>query len=174
MAGVGTGANAVVCTAMDACHEAGTCDPATGACSNPAKVLDDGNPCTVDSCDPASGVIHTPAPSGTSCSDGNPCNGLETCDGAGACTVTSALLLSGGDPCTLDACAPVLGVRHTLVAALDPGVASQLYPATAFLYEGPDGIQAGVAPGTIHPQRAGAIRGKVASVCPKSVRFGWA
>jgi hypothetical protein len=30
-----TGSNPVTCTASDACHVAGTCDPSTGTCSNP-------------------------------------------------------------------------------------------------------------------------------------------
>src|SRR5262249_4026555 len=33
-AGVCTGANPVTCSALDQCHDAGTCDPATGTCSN--------------------------------------------------------------------------------------------------------------------------------------------
>src|SRR2546421_290705 len=41
---------AIMCQAKDACHDAGSCDPATGACSNPAKAegaaCDDGNLCT--------------------------------------------------------------------------------------------------------------------------------
>src|SRR5690606_37855740 len=39
--------------------------------------IDDNNECTADSCDPVFGVTHTPLPSGTSCSDGNACNGGE-------------------------------------------------------------------------------------------------
>src|SRR5258707_1338526 len=39
----------VVCTALDQCHDVGTCNASTGACSNPAK------------------------PNGTTCSDGNAC-----------------------------------------------------------------------------------------------------
>ncbi|HMG20952.1 MAG TPA: hypothetical protein VK607_06530, partial [Kofleriaceae bacterium] len=34
----------VTCTASDACHAAGTCDPATGTCSNPAVA--DGTACS--------------------------------------------------------------------------------------------------------------------------------
>jgi hypothetical protein len=41
--GVCVGGNPVVCTAVDQCHVAGTCNPATGACSNPAAA--DGTPC---------------------------------------------------------------------------------------------------------------------------------
>src|SRR5262249_47457436 len=34
--GVCVGFNPVTCTALDACHTAGTCDPRTGVCSNPS------------------------------------------------------------------------------------------------------------------------------------------
>jgi hypothetical protein len=59
-AGVCSGANPVVCTPSDACHVAGTCDPGTGVCSNPA------------------------APDGAGCDDGNVCTAGETCTG-GVC-----------------------------------------------------------------------------------------
>jgi uncharacterized repeat protein (TIGR01451 family) len=51
----------VVCTASDQCHVAGTCDPGSGACSNPA------------------------APDGTTCDDGNPGTSGDACQ-AGVCT----------------------------------------------------------------------------------------
>src|SRR5262249_9166539 len=42
--------SSVTCTAQDQCHIAGSCDPSTGACSNPPKsngsACDDGNSCT--------------------------------------------------------------------------------------------------------------------------------
>src|SRR5262249_39767564 len=41
--GVCLGTKPVVCRAIDECHAAGTCDPATGACSTPTKP--DGAPC---------------------------------------------------------------------------------------------------------------------------------
>jgi hypothetical protein len=52
-----------------------------------------GNPCTVDSCDALVGVVHAPASSGTSCSDGNVRNGAETCDGAGVCAAGMPLVI---------------------------------------------------------------------------------
>ena len=58
--GVCTGSNPVVCTPSDQCHLTGTCDPETGACSNP------------------------PAPNGTVCSDGNACTINDACQ-AGIC-----------------------------------------------------------------------------------------
>src|SRR4029078_7256125 len=54
-------ATAATCTASDQCHNAGTCNPATGVCSNPAKA------------------------NGTSCSDGNACTSPDTCQ-SGTCT----------------------------------------------------------------------------------------
>src|SRR5262249_35827168 len=36
-AGACVGANPITCQPSDACHAAGTCDPSTGMCSNPAK-----------------------------------------------------------------------------------------------------------------------------------------
>src|SRR5439155_704926 len=59
-AGACIGTDPVVCSASDQCHVAGTCDPSTGVCSNPA------------------------APDGTACSDGNACTRTDTCQ-AGAC-----------------------------------------------------------------------------------------
>jgi len=50
--GACTGAQPVVCTALDQCHTAGACDPATGQCSAPPRrdgaSCDDGDLCTVD------------------------------------------------------------------------------------------------------------------------------
>ncbi|NOK15630.1 LamG-like jellyroll fold domain-containing protein [Corallococcus carmarthensis] len=51
----------VVCAPLDACHVAGTCNPSTGQCSNPA------------------------APNGTACNDGNACTQPDTCQ-EGVCT----------------------------------------------------------------------------------------
>jgi hypothetical protein len=61
--GVCTGANPVVCTALDQCHVAGTCDPATGVCTNPT------------------------APDGTACNDHNGCTTGDVCH-QGACVGT--------------------------------------------------------------------------------------
>jgi hypothetical protein len=55
VSGVCGGTNPVSCSAVDVCHDVGTCSPATGICSNPAKAdgtpCDDGSDCTVnDAC----------------------------------------------------------------------------------------------------------------------------
>lgn len=58
--GVCTGGQPVLCTAIDQCHAAGTCDPTSGSCTNPPK------------------------PDGTACDDGNACTFVDTCS-AGTC-----------------------------------------------------------------------------------------
>lgn len=58
--GLCTGSEPVTCTASDQCHDVGTCNPATGSCSNPAK------------------------DNGAYCSDGNTCTRTDTCQ-AGVC-----------------------------------------------------------------------------------------
>lgn len=55
------GGNPVICTSPDACHDPGTCAPATGVCSPP-----------------------TPKPDGTACDDGNACTAPDTCQ-SGTC-----------------------------------------------------------------------------------------
>lgn len=68
------------CTTTDTCNGSGACVPGT-----PVPV-DDNKPCTVDACDAATGAVtHVPVAVGTSCDDGNACNGVATCDASGAC-----------------------------------------------------------------------------------------
>jgi hypothetical protein len=69
-----TGANPVVCSALDQCHAAGVCNPATGVCSNPK------------------------APNGAACNDGNACTQADTCQ-AGACTGASPVVCAAPDQC---------------------------------------------------------------------------
>src|SRR6266403_2231916 len=57
----GSPTSTVTCTALDQCHVAGTCDPTTGVCSNPAKT------------------------NGTACNDGNACTQPDSCQ-SGVCT----------------------------------------------------------------------------------------
>ena len=83
--GVCAGSSPVVCTASDACHDAGTCAPATGVCSNPAK------------------------PNGTGCNDGSACTLVDTCQ-SGVCAAGSPVVCSPLDPChTAGVCNPANG-----------------------------------------------------------------
>ncbi len=85
-AGVCVGASPVTCAAMDTCHDAGTCDPMTGACSNPVKpegsLCDDGDRCTLSdrciagACMPVSTVT---------------CAALDACHDAGVCDKVTGL-----------------------------------------------------------------------------------
>lgn len=90
-----------VCTGTEHCV-GGTCVVGTALNCN------DTNPCTADTCDPLIGCQHAPVLNGTTCSDGNPCNGVETCQ-AGACTAGQAIAdgttCDDGNKCTTgDAC----------------------------------------------------------------------
>ena len=129
----------VTCTALDQCHSAGTCNPATGVCSNPLKAdgvtCNDGNACTTTdtcqagncrgnpvtctaldqchkagTCNPATGSCSQPSkPNGTACNDGNACTKNEVCT-AGFCGSGSAVTCAAPDQCHLAAtCNPTLG-----------------------------------------------------------------
>jgi YD repeat-containing protein len=104
------------CADGNACNGNETCQQGSCAAGTP-PVLDDKNACTADSCDPALGVVHAPVTFGTSCSDGNPCNGAEICSGFGQCGAGTPPVLDDGNPCTADACDPTLGVTHMPAAA---------------------------------------------------------
>lgn len=81
------GANPITCTALDTCHTAGTCNPATGQCSNPT-----GN-------------------EGGSCSDSStPCLGGKTCR-SGVCQGGSTKSCPASDLChTPGTCDPTSGI----------------------------------------------------------------
>src|SRR5438552_10713878 len=103
--GVCVGGNPVTCTALDQCHVAGTCDPASGACSNPSKTngsaCNDGNACTqTDTCQ--SGVCAGSNP--VACSASDQCHNAGTCDPAtGTCSnpaKTNGSACNDGNDCT--------------------------------------------------------------------------
>jgi hypothetical protein len=84
-AGVCTGGRTIICDAPgDACHEAATCDPATGQCAR------------------------MPKPDGTPCSDANKCTQGDTCE-AGACTGGAPVLCVAPDDCHVALCRPRSG-----------------------------------------------------------------
>jgi len=70
-AGSCVGENPVTCAASDQCHAPGTCDAATGACSNP------------------------PVADGSACNDGNACTVGDACQ-AGTCTLASQDICAPG------------------------------------------------------------------------------
>lgn len=78
VAGVCKGASPVTCSALDQCHDAGSCDPTTGACSNPNKA------------------------DNTPCSDGKACTGGDVCK-SGVCG-GSGVTCDDKIACTADSC----------------------------------------------------------------------
>ncbi len=144
-AGVCTGSNPVVCTPLDQCHVAGTCNPATGVCSNPEKpngtTCNDGKVCTnPDTCQ--AGVCAGTPLNGTTCDDGNACTQTDACD-AGTCTGSNPVVCTALDQCHVaGTCNPATGVcsnpEKSDGTACDDGEA-----CTA-----PDTCQTGVCTGT--------------------------
>ena len=125
--GACVGAMPVVCTALDQCHNVGTCNMATGVCSNPNKpnnaACSDSNACTqTDSCQSGSCVGAMPVV----------CTALDQCHNAGACNMATGMCSSpnkangavctDGNACTLsDTCQSGACLSGTAItcAALD-------------------------------------------------------
>lgn len=144
------GGNPVVCPPSDQCHDAGTCDPTTGTCSNPAKPdgtgCNDGDLCTqtdtcqggvcvganpvlctpldqchvAGTCIPATGQCTNPAkPNGTACDDRNACTQTDTCQ-HGVCVGANPVVCNAPDLC------------HVATgASCDPATGSCSYPNAA-------------------------------------------
>jgi cysteine-rich repeat protein len=98
----------------ETCDTVGTpqsCDGCSLFCQ--LENCDDANACTTDSCSPALGCRSLFLPDGTSCTDGDICNGVEECRG-GSCQAEGPLNCDDGDPCTNDPCDAVTGcAAHT-------------------------------------------------------------
>ena len=127
VAGKCTGNSPIACTAPDQCHDAGSCDPTTGKCSNPNKpdgaTCNDGNSCTqTDQCKAGTCTGTNPV----QCAPVDQCHQAGQCDPAtGQCSnpaKPNGSACTDGNACTLiDACASGICVGTTPVAcaALD-------------------------------------------------------
>ncbi|MDH5675964.1 MAG: hypothetical protein OEZ06_27820 [Myxococcales bacterium] len=145
------GGTVTVCTALGQCHDAGTCDPATGLCSNPVKAgtpaCDDGDGCTsgefcsggscgggtatvctalsqchdAGTCEPATGLCSNPVKAGTpACDDGDGCTSGEFCSG-GSCGGGAATVCTALGPChEAGVCDPATGLCSNPVKAGTP------------------------------------------------------
>jgi hypothetical protein len=130
-AGVCGTAPAVHCAAIDQCHLAGACVPATGTCTNPAKAngtaCDDGDrrttgdhcqdgacvgtkvvctaqdQCHSAGCDPGTGTCAQTPLTGTPCDDGNACTQHDTCQ-AGVCTAGAPKVCAACQTCQGGSC----------------------------------------------------------------------
>jgi hypothetical protein len=76
------GGNPVPCTALDQCHGVGTCDPASGVCSNPVRT-------------------------GGACNDGMACTYEDTCTSTGSCA-GKPIVCMDDEAATASATAPPL------------------------------------------------------------------
>jgi hypothetical protein len=83
-----------ICTGLERCDFQLGCRPGT-----PLPVVDDRNPCTLDSCDPVTGQPrHTPDP----CDDGSACT-YDSCDPTLGCRhANNSLYCDDGSGCTTD------------------------------------------------------------------------
>jgi hypothetical protein len=93
-AGVCGSGTATVCTALDQCHVAGSCNPGNGQCTNPNKADNSG------------------------CNDGNACTQTDTCQG-GVCSGASPVVCPAPGQCkVIGTCNPANG---TCSAATNAG-----------------------------------------------------
>jgi hypothetical protein len=95
------------CADADPCNGAEFCSGGFCRAGTPS-VCNDNNPCTADLCSALGGCIPLPLADGTSCDDGNACNGTEICSG-GACQPGLPVPCNDANPCTADACQPSTG-----------------------------------------------------------------
>src|SRR5207253_2209018 len=92
-AGACNGAQPIACVALDQCHVAGVCAPATGLCSNPA------------------------AANGAACNDNDRCTQSDTCQ-AGACLGLNPVVCAPLDTChPAGTCDPATGACSNPVLA---------------------------------------------------------
>lgn len=86
------------------CNGTETCDVASAQCQpgTPPDV-DDGLDCTFDTCDEFNDTaLHLP--NDDMCSDGQFCNGVETCDAVAGCVAGAPVEIDDGIACTQDSC----------------------------------------------------------------------
>jgi len=102
------------CTDASACTIDERC--VGGSCTSSPRNCNDGNPCTADSCNPSAGCLNVALLDGTSCSDGQACDGLETC-ASGTCRAGTPPSCDDHNFCTTDSCDNVTGCRHVPVGA---------------------------------------------------------
>lgn len=132
--GVCQGGATKTCPPSDLCHTPGSCDPATGVCSNPAKTCVGKGQCyQVGTCDPSTGECSNPLqPDGYACSDSNPCTINDSCYQGNCVHGTAVECNDNAGPCYPPGqCAPN-GATYTCV-----------YSSTPY----PDGTQCMASPG---------------------------
>jgi hypothetical protein len=112
-----------VCSNQNACDGIETCDVLTGCkAGTPPAPCNDSIACTTDTCDPATGLCSF-TPDNSKCSNGQYCDGVETCSAATGCIAGTAVVCTNTDgvACTEEKCneatdsCPLVGVpNHSL------------------------------------------------------------
>jgi len=108
--------NAAECQDGNACNGAEICAPSMpngpDICQAGAPVnCNDNIACTADSCNPNNGMCSNVTQNGL-CSDGNPCNGAETCVAGQGCQDGPDLSCNDGVGCTEDLCIAGFGCNN--------------------------------------------------------------
>ncbi|MFO0747180.1 MAG: LamG domain-containing protein [Myxococcota bacterium] len=145
-AGTCIGSNEIACSALDECHVAGVCDPATGACTNPNADLGTAcgagreGQCRVGGCVDGA-CAFSDRDNGTLCDDGNPCTGENPLADVGL----NPLLVPDG--CQAGVCAGGSATACQAVMAGDVGEAEQCIGSYACVpaWDGSGGACVGVA-----------------------------
>ena len=86
------------------------CDGCSNFCRD--QNCNDSNGCTTDSCDATLGCRNQPIVDGTSCTDGNVCNGVEACLSGLCRPSTPPLNCNDTNVCTTDSCNATLGCQN--------------------------------------------------------------
>lgn len=141
----------VSCPDTTVCNGAETCDGAGTCVAGAAPVVDDGNPCTVDSCHPVTGVAHTAVANGTACPGGSACLRSYTCQ-AGACVGANPVVCTASDLChDAGVCDPSTG------ACTNPPRALACAPLDACHLAGSCDPATGACTNPVRPQCQGGL-----------------
>ncbi len=105
------------CDDGNVCNGRETCEVGVGCRPGESVDCDDGLDCTDDGCNALDGSCYH-LPVHTRCSDGDACNGGETCDVTRGCVAGTPVDCGDGVACTADSCDRVTGgCSHTPVDA---------------------------------------------------------
>jgi urease alpha subunit len=99
---------------------------------------------------------------GASCSDGDQCNGLETCNGTAQCIQGAPPVIDDLNPCTFDRCDPATGIVTNPPASSDSVQCTQAVVKSGTFYchdkrIAPAFVEEAIATGTTSTQVVGGV-----------------
>ncbi|TFH25222.1 MAG: hypothetical protein E4H03_01415 [Myxococcales bacterium] len=111
-----------VCDDGTVCNGLETCDALLDCVDGTPLDCADTNPCTVNACNPVTGCENPPVTEGSSCEDGNLCNGAETCQ-SGVCASGPPAACDDGQFCNgTETCDPAVGCLTASPVVCNDGV----------------------------------------------------